>query len=187
MGNLEIDLLKEIIGLKEVWLYTSRMIIIWGKSVTVPDFSLKCGKTWIIIDPIIESFENSYIEWNRIEIQQAHLRLDLIESLRADHVLIEGRHKVMKRALSSIDFPRPYVVKSIEIYKFTVSNSESESEIVEYDGCLVFNFNDGRSFAISSYQAPGGTLGFTMDKTEINKLTSLSSQRMLITEDNRST
>ena len=184
MGNLEIDILKEIIGLKEVWLYTSRMNIIWGKSVTVPDFSLKCGKTWIIIDPIIEGFENSYIEWNRIEIQQAHLA-DTPKD--ADHVLIEGRHKVMKRALSSIDFPRPYVVKSIEIYKFTVSNSGSESEIVEYDGCLVFNFDDGRSFAISSYQAPGGTLGFTMDKAEINQLTSFSSQRMLITEDNRPT
>jgi hypothetical protein len=177
MGILEIDILKEMIGLKDVWLYTSRMIIIWGKSVTVPDFAITSGKTWIIIHPIIEGFENSYIKWNRIEIHQgqANAQKD------ADHVLIEGRHKVTIRALSSIDFAKPYVVKSIEIYKFTVSNSESESEIVEYDGCLVFNFDDGRSFAISSYQAPGGTLGFTMDKADINKLTSLSSQRMLIT------
>ena len=177
MGNLEIDILKEIIGSKDVWLYTSRMIIIWGKSVTAPDFAIKCGKTWIIIHPIIEGFENSYIKWNRIEIHQGQANTPK----DADHVLIEGRHKVMIRALSSIDFPRPYVVKSIEIYKFTVSNSESESEIVEYDGCLVFNFDDGRRFVISSYQAPGGTLGFTMDKAEINKLTSLSSQSMLIT------
>jgi hypothetical protein len=178
MGNLEIDILKDFIGLKDVWLYSSRMIIIWGKSATVPDFSIQCGKTWIIIEAIIESFENSYIEWNRIEIQQAHLA-DILKD--TDHFSIEGRHKVMKPALSSIDFPKPYIVKSIEIYKFTVSNSESESEIVEYDGCLVFNFDDGRSFAISSYGAPAGTLGFTMDKAEINKLTSLSSQRMLIT------
>ena len=167
-----------MIGLNEVWLYTSRMIIVWEKSITVPDFSMKCGKIWIIIDPIVESFENSYIQWNRIEIQQAHLANTPKD---AEHVFIEGRHKVVHHALSSIDFPRPYVVKSIEIYKFKVSNPESESEIVEYEGCLVFNFDDGRSFVISSYQAPGGTLGFTMDKAEINKLTSFSSQRMLIT------
>jgi hypothetical protein len=86
----------------------------------------------------------------------------------------------VKHALSSIDFPGPYVLKFIEAYKFTVSNPDSESEIVEYDGCLVFNFDDGRSFAISSYQAPGGALGFTMGKEEINTLTSLASQRMLI-------
>lgn len=178
MGNLEIEILKELVGSKDIWLYSSRVIIIWGKSVTAPDFSIKCGKTWIIIDPIVENFENSYIQWNRIEIQQAHLA-DTPKD--ADHVLIEGRHKVVHRALSSIDFPGSYVVESIEIYKFKVFNSELESEIVEYDGCLVFNFDDGRSFIISSYQAPGGALGFTMDKAEINKLTSLSTQKMLIT------
>ena len=167
-----------MIGSNEVWLYTARMMIVWEKSITAPDFSIKCGKLWIIIDPIVESFENSYIQWNRIEIQQAHLAETPKD---AEHVFIKGRHKVVHHALSSIDFPGPYVVKSIEIYKFKVSHPESESEIVEYDGCLVFNFDDGRSFVISSYQAPGGTLGFTMDKAEIHKLTSLSSQRMLIT------
>ena len=80
----------------------------------------------------------------------------------ADHALIEGRRGIMKSALSSIDFPGPYIIKSIEIYKFTVANSEAESGIVEYDGCLVFNFDDERRFAISSYQAPSGTLGFTI-------------------------
>ena len=182
MGNLATDILEDCIGLKDVWLYAPRMIIIWGKSATVSSFLLiKCGyttKTWIIIESAIESFENAYIEWNRIEVQQVHLA-DIPED--ADHFTIEGRHKVVKRAVSSIDFPRPYVVKSIEIFKFTVSNPESESEIVEYDGCLVFNFDDGRSFAISSYGAPTGTLGFTMDKAVIRQSTSLSSQRMLIT------
>jgi hypothetical protein len=178
MGNLEIDLLRELIGAKELGLYSSRMIIIWGKSITVPDFSIKCGKLWIIIESIVERFENSYIEWNRMEIQQGHLA-DIPKD--ADHVMIEGRHKGVKHALSSIDFPGPYVLKSIEAYKFTVSNPESESESAEYDGCLVFNFDDGRRFAISSYQAPGGALGFTMGKEEINTLAGLSSQSMLIT------
>ncbi len=178
MGNLEIDLLKELIGSKELGLYSSRMIIIWGKSITVPDFSVKCGKTWIILESMVERFDNSYIEWNRMAVQQGQ-RADILKD--ADHVMIEGRHKVVKHALSSIDFPGPYVIKSIEVYKFTVSNPESESETVEYEGCLAFNFEDGRSFAISAYQAPGGALGFTMGKEEINTLTSLSSQRMLIT------
>ena len=178
MDNLDLDLLKELIGSKELGLYSSRMIIIWGKSITVPDFSIKCGKTWIILESRVGSFENSYMEWNRMEIQQGQLA-DIPKD--ADHVMIEGRHKVVKHALSSIDFPGPYVIKSIEAYKFTVSNPESKSEIVEYDGCLVFNFDDGRSFAISAYQAPGGALGFTMGKEEINTLTRLSIQRMLIT------
>jgi hypothetical protein len=178
MGNLEINLLKEFIGSKDVSLHSSRMLVVWGKSVTVPDFSINCRATWVIMEAIFETFEDSHIGWNRIEIQQAHLA-DTPKD--ADHAVIEGRRGILKRALSSIDFPAPYVIKSIEIYKFTVANSESESGIVEYDGCLVFNFDDGRRFAISSYQAPSGTLGFTMDKAEINKLTSLSSQRMLIT------
>ena len=178
MSNLEIDLLKELIGSKELGLYSSRMLIIWGKSIIVPDFSVKCGKTWIIIESMVERFGNSYIEWKRMNIQLGHLA-DIPKD--ADHAVIEGRHKVVKHALSSIDFPGPYVIKSIEAYKFLVSNPESESEIVEYDGCLVFKFDDGRSFAISSFQAPGRALGFTMGKEEINALTSLSSQRLLIT------
>jgi len=178
MGNLEIDLLKEFIGSKNVWLFSSRMIIIWGKSVTVPDFSINCRETWVILEAIFESFDNSDIGWHRIEIQQARLAEPPKD---ADHFTIEGRGKVVKRALSSIDFLGSYVVKSIEIYKFKVVNSEAESETVEYDGCLVFNFDDGRRFAISSYQAPSGTLGFTMDKADINKLTSLSSQKIVIT------
>jgi hypothetical protein len=178
MDTLEINLLKELIGSKELGLYSSRMIIIWGKSITVPDFSVKCGKKWIIIESIVERFKYSYIEWNRMEIQPGHLT-NLPKD--ADHVMIEGRHKGVKHALSSIDFPGPYVIKSIEAYKFTVSNPESESENAEYDGCLVFNFDDGRSFGISSYQAPGGALGFTMGKDEIEILTSLSSQKDFIT------
>ena len=178
MDNLEINLLKELIGSKNVVLFSSRMLVVWGKSVTVPDFSIKCRETmWVIVEPKFESFKNSHIGWNRIEIQQAHLA-DTPKD--ADHFTIEGKNRVIKRALSSIDFPGLYVVKSIEIYKFTVANSESESEIVEYDGCLVFYFDDGRRFAISSQQAPGGTLGFTMDNTEIDKLISLSSQKKLI-------
>jgi hypothetical protein len=178
MDNLEIDLLRELIGSEELGLYSSRMIIIWGESITVPDFSVKYGKKWIIIESIVESFEDSYIEWNRMKIQSAHLA-DLPKD--ADHVIIEGRQRVVKHALSSIDFPGPYVIKSIEAYKFTISNPESNSRIIEYDGCLVFNFEDGRRFAISSYQAPGGVLGFTTGKEEINTLTSLSTQRKLIT------
>ena len=178
MDKLEIDLLKELIGSEELGLYSSRMIIIWGKSITVPDFLVKCGKQWIIIESIVERFEDSYTEWNRMKIQSGHLA-DLPTD--ADHVMIEGRQKVVKHALSSIDFPGPYIVKSIEVYKFTISNPESQNQIVEYDGCLIFNFDDGRRFAISSYQAPGGALGFTMGKEEIEILTGLSSQRELIT------
>ena len=174
MNNVEIDLLKETIGLKDVWLYTSHMIIMWGKSITAPHFSMKCGKKCIIIEPVLEGFEDSYIQWNRIVIHQADMPKD------AEYGLIKRRNISINR-LSSIDFPGPYVIKSIELYKFTVSNSDSESEIVEYDGCLVFQFEDGRRFAISSYGAPGEMLGFTMEKAEIKKLTSLSSQRDLIT------
>ena len=178
MDTLEINLLKELIGSDELGLYSSRMIIIWGKSITVPDFCVKCGKKWIIIESIVERFKYSYFEWNRMEIQQGYLA-DIPKD--GDHVMIEGRHKVVKHALSSIDFPGSYVIKSIEAHKFMASNPESESQRVEYDGCLVFNFDDGRSFAISSYQAPGGALGFTMGKDEIELLTSLSSRKDLIT------
>jgi hypothetical protein len=151
------------------------MIIIWGKSVTAPHFSMKCGKKCIIIEPVVEGFGNSYIQWNRIGIHQSEMPKD------AEYGLIKRRHTSINR-LSSIDFCGPYVVKSIELYTFRVSGSELESEgdIVDYDGCLVFQFDDGRRFAVSSYGAPGGMLGFTMDRAEIENLTSLSSQRKLI-------
>lgn len=178
MENLEIDLLKELIGSEELGLYSSRMMIIWGKSITVPDFSVKCGRKWVIIESIVERFEDSYIEWNQMNIQLGHLA-NLPKD--ADHAIIEGGQSVVKHALSSIDFPGPYVVKSIEAYKFVISNPEAEDQIVEFDGCLVFNFDDRRRFAISSYQAPGGALGFTMGKEEISALTSMSSRSMLIT------
>jgi len=178
MGNLAIDLLKEFIGAKGVSLFSSHMIVIWGKSVTARDFSINCRETWIILEARYESFDNSETEWHRIEIQPAHLAET---SKGADHFTIESRHKVLKLPLSSIDFPGLYVIKSIEIYKFRVGNSVPGSEMVEYDGCLVFNFDDGRRFAISAYQAPSGTLGFTMDKADIDKLASLSSQRIVIT------
>lgn len=154
------------------------MNVIWGKSVTVPDFSIQCQEKWFILKAIFETFKNSHIGWNRIEIQKAHTADTPDE---ADHAIIEGKSGIMKHALSSIDFPAPYVIKSIEIYKFTLAHSESESGIIEYDGCLIFNFDDGRRFAISSYQAPSGTLGFTMDEADINQLDSLSSQKMFIT------
>ena len=178
MDDLELDILKELIGSEELGLYSSRMIIIWEKSITVPDFSVKCGRKWIIIESIVERFEDSYIEWNLMNMQPGHLA-NLPND--ADHVIIEGRQRVVKHALSSIDFPGPYVVKSIEAYKFTIANPESGDQIVEYDGCLVFNFDDGRRFAISSYQAPRGVLGFTTGKEEISALTSLSSRSKLIT------
>src|SRR5512138_3660213 len=102
MDNFELDLLREFIGSEELGLYSSRMIIIWGKSVTVPDFSRKCGKKWIILESILERFEDSYLEWNQMKIQPGRLA-DLPND--ADHVIIEGRQKVVKHALSSIDFP----------------------------------------------------------------------------------
>lgn len=180
MGNLAIDLLKEFIGAKNIILFSSHMIIVWGKSVIVPDFSIHCGKVWAILEASFESFDNSDIGWHRIEIQRAHP----VETPKdANHFTIASRHKVVKLPLSSIDFLGPYVVKSIELHKFRVVNSASKSEIIDYDGCLVFNFDDERRFAISSYQTPvpGGMLGFTMDKADINQLTSLSSQRVVIT------
>ncbi len=180
MDNLAIDLLKEFIGAKDVTLFSSHMNIVWEKSAIVRDFSISCQGTWALLEAISEHFENSDIGWHRIELQPAHP----VEAPKdADHFTIASRYKVVKLPLSSIDFLSPYCVKSIEIHKFRVVNSASESEIVEYDGCLLFNFDDGRRFAISAYQtpAPGGTLGFTMDKADINQLTSLSSQRMIIT------
>jgi hypothetical protein len=156
------------------------MIVVWEKSVIVPDFSINCRETWAILEASLENFEDSESGWHRIEIQRA---APVETPMDADHFTIAGRHKVVKLPLSSIDFQGSYLVKSIEIYKYRVVNSESESEIIEYDGCLVFNFDDGRRFAISSYQtpAPGGMLGFTTDEADIKKLTSLSTQKIIIT------
>jgi hypothetical protein len=180
MGNLAINLLKEFIGAQGVSLFSSHMIIVWGKSVIVPDFSVHCGKTWAIMEASYESFDNSDLGWHRLDIQPAHP----VETPQdPNHFTISSRHKVVQLPLSSIDFLGPYAIESIEVHQYSMANSASESEIVAYDGCLVFNFDDGRQFAISAHQtpAPGGTLGFTMDEADINQLTSLSNRSMVIT------
>ena len=99
MNNVEIDLLKETIGLKDVWLYTSHMIIMWGKSITAPHFSMKCGKKCIIIEPVLEGFEDSYIQWNRIVIHQADMPKD------AEYGLIKRRNISINRLSSRCRIP----------------------------------------------------------------------------------
>jgi hypothetical protein len=162
MNELQTKTLERIVRLNDLHLYTVQMIS-GENEITVPMIYLKCNQNWFEIEPEVESFDGSYIEWTVMKVQE-----------------IDPPHKSDIHPLISIALPACGIVKSVEVYKFSVSNPGNPNEIAEYDGCILFRCDSNHGFAISSYEAVTGTLTFCTDTEEINRLISLSTQKAVV-------
>jgi hypothetical protein len=174
MKESQTKILEGFIGAQDLQLYTLQMV--GGKNeITVPSIYVQCNGKWIEFEPEVESFEGTYIEWTVMEVRE------IVPPQFGKYVAVNREHESKTYPLIAIDFPRRNVVQSVEIYKFMVSNPGNPNEVIEYEGCIMFNCDGNLSFAISSYEAVTGTLTFSSDRREISRLTRIATQKNVIT------
>ena len=135
----EIELLRRLIGMTSLRLYTLNMSVDWGKSALVPDLSIAVGQfEWLILGSEIGYLDEHAYEFNYLSVSTSD------SPKGAKYIEDAQGHKILDKFVGHISIGRPNRVDYIEVLRFHGQIDEHGDPGVEYDRGLVIGLDDGR-------------------------------------------